>query len=785
MDNKSYIKLEFDKIRERLSECCIIEPNKKKALLTEPFSDKGELEISLSEVNDATSLIIKRGNPPIYAAGDVLKSVKRLDVGANFNTKELLEIGKLLKTARLLKDYAADDKELAVYFDSLIVIRGLEEDIFSKILGEDEIADNASIKLYAIRKKINATHNKIKEVLNKFITSPNYQKFLQDAVVTVRGDRFVLPVKIEHKSDIPGIVHDTSSSGSTVFVEPMAVVEINNSLKEMFAEEEKEIEKILFDLTSLCSLNREQIVNNYNTVCELDFIFAKAKLGVSMKATLPLINDRGYIHLKKARHPLIDTGKVVPIDIMLGGQFDSLIVTGPNTGGKTVSLKTVGLLTLMGTSGLLIPAAEKSEVSLFSDIFADIGDEQSIAQSLSTFSSHMVNIVSIIERAKYNSLVLFDELGAGTDPVEGASLAIGIIESLREKGVKVMATTHYSELKLYALSTKGVMNASCEFDVETLRPTYKLNIGTPGKSNAFAISKRLGLPDYILDKSREQLKDDSIKFEDVLAEIEKTRIALKKERELADKFKNEADELRRELIEQKKKSEEKYAGIIEKANREAVEILSDAKEEAEGIIKELRSIRKEENQRDFDRKTTHANEKISRKLKERRDKINSSKNKSVKPADPKALLKGTPVRLIDYDQSATVSELPDKDGNLTVTAGILKIKTHISNIALDEAQIKKETTYATFKKAELKNKTITTELDIRGFTVADGVMDAEKYIDDAVMLKLERVSIIHGKGTGVLRAAIHVMLKKHPNVKSFRLGLFGEGEDGVTIVELK
>ncbi len=785
MDNKSYIKLEFDKIREKLSEMCIIEPNKKKALSLEMFSDKAELEIALSEVNDATSLIIKRGNPPIYSAGDVLKSIKRLDVGANFNTRELLGIGKLLKTARLLKDYSSDDSELSLYFDALIVLRGLEEDIFTKIISEDEIADNASIKLYAIRKKINATHNKIKEVLNKFITSPNYQKILQDAVVTVRGDRFVLPVKIEHKSDIPGIVHDTSASGSTVFIEPMAVVEINNSLKEMFNEEEKEIEKILFDLTSLCSLNREQIVNNYNTICELDFIFAKAKLGVSMKATKPLVNERGYIHLKKARHPLIDSTKVVPIDVMLGGQFDSLIVTGPNTGGKTVSLKTVGLLTLMGTSGLLIPTAEKSEISLFSEIFADIGDEQSIAQSLSTFSSHMVNIVNIVNCAKYNSLVLFDELGAGTDPVEGASLAIGIIESLREKGVKVMATTHYSELKLYALSTKGVMNASCEFDVETLRPTYKLIIGTPGKSNAFAISKRLGLPDSILEKAREQLEDDSIKFEDVLAEIEKTRIALKKERELADKFKNEAETLRAELISQKEKSEEKYSKIIERANLEAAEILADAKEEAAEVIKELRALRKEDSQRDFDRKTTKANERISKKLKDRRDKINSGRNKTFKPVKAKELLKGTPVRLIDYDQSATVSELPDLEGNLTVTAGILKIRTHISNITLDEAEIKKETTYTAFKKAELKNKTVTTELDIRGFTVADGVMDAEKYIDDAVMLKLERVSIIHGKGTGVLRAAIHSMLKKHPNVKSFRLGLFGEGEDGVTIVELK
>lgn len=784
MDKKSYIKLEFDKIREKLSSLCVIEPNKNKALLLEPFSDTEDLNYSLNEVNDAVSLVIRRGNPPFYSIRDVIAHIKRLDISATLSTKELLDIGKLLKTVRLLKDYASEDRELYIYFDNLIVLRGLEEEISTKILGEDEIADNASIKLYAIRKKINATHNKIKEALNNIITSPTYQKYLQDPVVTMRGDRFCLPVKIEHKGDIKGIVHDTSSSGSTVFVEPMAVVEINNSLKEMFLEEEKEIERILFDLTSLCSLNREQILNNYNIVCDLDFIFAKAKLGVAMKGTRPLVNERGYINLKKARHPLIEQSKVVPIDVMLGGQFDSLIVTGPNTGGKTVSLKTVGLLTLMGISGLMIPAGDKSEIALFSDIFADIGDEQSIAQSLSTFSSHMVNIVNIINNVKYNSLVLFDELGAGTDPVEGASLAIGIIESLRQKGVKVMATTHYSELKLYALSTKGVMNASCEFDVETLRPTYKLIIGTPGKSNAFAISKRLGLPDEILEKSKEQLKDENIKFEDVLSEIEKTRHALKKERELANKFKFEAEELRQKLIEQKEKSEEKYAKIIEKANEEAREILSDAKEEAAELIKELRNLRKEESQREFDRKTTKANERISKKIKERTVSTSNNKN-GLKPVNPKALLKGTSVKLIDHDQSATVVELPDKDGNLVVMAGILKIRTHVSNVALDEAEIKKETTYTTFKKAELKNKTITTELDIRGTTVVDGVMDAEKYIDDAVMLKLEKISIIHGKGTGVLRAAIHGMLKKHPNVKAFRLGLFGEGEDGVTIVELK
>lgn len=785
MDKKSYIKLEFDKILGMLSESAIIEPNKKKALLLEPMTDISEINTALNEVNDAQALIIKRGNPPIYSIKDVLAHIKRLNIGAMLHTNELLDIARLLKTVRLLKEYSSEDNELSSYFDDLIILRGVEEEISTKILSEDEIADNASIKLYSIRKKINGANAKIKEILNKLVASPTYQKYLQENIVTMRGDRYVLPVKIEHKGDIPGIVHDTSSSGSTVFIEPMAVVEANNALKELFIEEEKEIERILFDLTSLCSLHTEEIQNNYEIVCDLDFIFAKAKLSVMMKGTKPVVNERGFINLKKARHPLIDKTKVVPIDIILGNDYDSLIVTGPNTGGKTVSLKTVGLLCLMGLSGLMIPAADKSEISLFSDIFADIGDEQSISQSLSTFSSHMVNIVNILNNVKYNSLVLFDELGAGTDPVEGASLAIGIIEKLREMGVKVMATTHYSELKLYAISTKGVQNASCEFDVETLRPTYKILIGMPGKSNAFAISKRLGLSDEILDKAKEQLEEDSIKFEDVLSEIEKNRQMLKKEREQTLKFKNEAEELRAKLVAQKEKSEEKYSEIINKANLEAKEILTEAKEEAQALIKELRSLRKEESQREFDRKTSKANERISQKIKQRSSKIINTSASANKPVNPKELLKGTSVRLIDHDQPATVVELPDKDGNVVVMAGILKIKTNVSNLTLDEQEIKKETTYVSYKKQELKNKSMSTELDIRGTTVTDGVMEAEKYIDDAVMLRLEKISIIHGKGTGVLRAAIHQMLKKHPQVKSFRLGTFGEGETGVTIVELK
>lgn len=783
MVKKNYIKLEFDKILYELSKETHLAPTKKMVEELSPMEDKNLLINKLNEVNDAVSMILKYGNPPIYEVKPINEAKMRLEAGGSLNAKELLNIAKLLRTVEELKNYGEKDEVLPLYFDNFIPLRGLLSDIEKKIISEGEVADNASIKLYSIRKKIKTTHSKIRDILNKFITSPQYQKYLQENIITVRQDRFVLPVKIEHKGDIPGIVHDTSSSGGTVFVEPMAAVEANNSLKEMFNEEEKEIEKILYDLSNVCALHTEEIYNNYTLLCEVDFIFAKAKYALKIDGVMPKINSRGFVSLKKARHPLIDKKTVVPINLELGAKYGTLIVTGPNTGGKTVSLKTMGLLTLMGTSGLFISAQDGSEVSIFDEIFADIGDEQSIAQSLSTFSSHMVNIVDIIKKATSQSLVLFDELGAGTDPVEGASLAIGIIEELRKKGTKIMATTHYSELKLYALSEKGVENAGCEFDVETLKPTYRILTGIPGKSNAFAISKKLGLPDYVLETSRKHLNEDNIRFEDVLGEIEKQQLLLRKERELTEKFKNEAESLREELARKKEKNEEKYTEIINKANIRAKEILEEAKEDADRLIKELRSIRKNESQRDFDRKTIAANKGISDKIKKRKEAVISTKN-NLKPVDPKKLLKGTAVRIIEHDQPATVTELPDKDGNLVVTAGILKIRTNIKNLCLD-TEVQKETTYQTQKKIEFSKKNMSNEINLIGKTVADGVSDAEKFIDDAIMLHLDKVSIIHGKGTGVLRAAIHAMLKKHSQVKSFRLGTFGEGETGVTIVELK
>lgn len=785
MDKKSCKKLEFDIILNKLSSMAITEAGRKKALETEPFSDASDLNRALKEVLDAQALILRRGNPPITSVADVLLYIKRLNISAILREKELLEIARLLNTARRLKDYAKEDTELSMYFDSIIPVKHLEDEIISKIISEDEIADNASVKLMTIRRKIKSTHDKIREILNKFITSPTYQKYLQDNIVTMRGDRFVIPVKIENKGSIPGIVHDTSTSGSTVFIEPMPAVNANNELKELFSQEAEEIERILYELTSKAAEYSEVILNDYELICDLDYIFAKAKLGISMKASVPKINYEGVVNLKKARHPLIDPKVVVPIDVTLGKDYDTLIITGPNTGGKTVSLKTVGLCSLMALSGLMIPASDNSEIPFYKNIFADIGDEQSITQSLSTFSSHMTNIVKISEEAGSDTLVLLDELGAGTDPVEGASLAIGVIEYLREKGASVMATTHYSELKLYALSTPDVQNAGCEFDVETLRPTYKLLVGIPGKSNAFAISEKIGLKKEIIEKAKTHLTDDNIKFEDVLTEIESTRKLLESEKQQTLRYKAEADELREKLSKQKVKSEERYAEIINKANFEAKEILEEAKESADGIIKELQDLRKAKSQSEFDRKATKAREELSSKIKNRQKQISAPSKKGYKAVSADKLIPGTSVILIEHEQNATVMTPPDKDGNLTVMAGILKINVNIKDVALDVSFKEPAKVYQTTKKLEAKSGRAATEIDLRGMTVTDAIMDTEKFIDDAMLLRLERVAVIHGKGTGALRSAIHSMLKTNKLVKSFRLGKYGEGEDGVTIVELK
>ncbi len=782
---KSLRTLEFDKICEQLTEYMVLPVNGKRARELIPFSSREETEHALHETEQAQSLLLKRGEPPIVKMGDISLHIQRLTVSGVLSQKDLLDIAKLLKASRLLREYAKEDSFLVSYFTRLTPLRNLETEITSKILSEDEIADNASIKLYSIRKKIKNTNDKIKEMLNSYLQK--YAKYLQDPIISMRGDRYVIPVKAEHKGEIPGIVHDSSASGQTLFVEPTAVVETTNSLSSLYREEAGEVERILYDLSNMAAISSHEIMCNYEIVCELDFLFGKARYGTQMKGVKPLVNANGTVDLKKARHPLIEEQKVVPIDIQLGKSFDTLVITGPNTGGKTVALKTIGLLCLMGMSGLLIPAFDKSEICCFHNICADIGDEQSISQSLSTFSSHMTNIVEILQVADENSLVLFDELGAGTDPVEGASLAIAIIEHLRARGTKVIATTHYSEIKMYAMSTKGVKNASCEFDVETLRPTYRLLIGIPGKSNAFAISYKLGLSQEILDNAREQLHEDNIRFEDVIAQIEKTRKELQKERELATKYQAEAEQLRSSLFLEEEKNRQKHQKILEKAHEQAKTILEEAKTQADDIIKDLRKLRNEQSQKEFDRAISKSREKLSLGIKkETKQLFDTAKQARPQKVNPAKLLPGTPVRILDIDMEASVLTKPDSKGNLSVMAGIMKINVNLDNLEiLSSLSEKEETTYMTQKKQELRNKTLKPELDLRGQTVIDGVMEAEKYLDDASMLHLSPVSIIHGKGTGALRSAIHAMLKNNRQVKSFRLGTFGEGETGVTIVELK
>ena len=622
------------------------------------------------------------------------------------------------------------------------------------------------------------------------VRSAHYKKFLQDPIVTMRSDRYVIPVKSEYRGEVNGIVHDTSASGATLFIEPMSVVNSNNEIRDLHTKEQQEIERILAELSALVAENSHTIFVDYKNVTDLDFIFCKGRLSLDMDANEPKLNDKGIIRYKKARHPLIDKDKVVANDIMLGGDYDTLVVTGPNTGGKTVTLKTIGLFSIMAAAGLHIPASETSEAAVFHNIFADIGDEQSIEQSLSTFSSHMVNIVKILESIDYNSLALFDELGAGTDPTEGAALAISILEFLRARKVTTVATTHYSELKLFALSTDGVENASCEFDVATLQPTYKLLIGVPGKSNAFAISRRLGLDERIIDRANDILSDEDIKFEDVITDLEQNRARARKEADDAARMKNELKDLRRQLENDRIKLKENKSRILEDARREAKILVMDAKEEANSIIRDLEKMRQQGISSDNLNKKTAA---MRDKLNKKEDTIDKAMARAAKPKKtyvdpPKNLKPGTTVKIVDMNQEATVLKEPDKNGNVRVQAGIIKMDVHITNLRNVEEKKSKELAdkYVRSTRAfESKSKNVSTEVDVRGQNLEEAWMNVEKFLDDCYLAGISPVSIIHGKGTGILRKGLQEYMRKHRYVKSYRNGRYGEGEDGVTIVELK
>lgn len=790
--SRTFKALEFDKLLEKLSGYTENEAVKKRILTLLPSKTADEAAKLQKETSEAVSCVLKFGSPPVSLNSvDVAPFVKRVEMGGSLSAAELLKISRLLYTARRMKQYLSDfttGEVLKGAFEEIITAKQTEDRINACILPDEEIADDASSELLSIRRRMKTLNGKIRDTLNSMIKSTHYKKFLQETIVSVRNDRFVIPVKSEYKGEVPGIVHDTSATGATLFVEPMSVVQSNNEIRDLKNREEREIERILFELSQLVSECGHALFVDYRLLCNLDFWFCKAALSIDMDGSEPDLNENGVIELIKARHPFIDKGKVVSNDIYLGEKFDTLVVTGPNTGGKTITLKTVGLFSLMAAAGLHIPAFEGSKAAIFENVFADIGDEQSIEQSLSTFSSHMVNIVSILDNCTPNSLALFDELGAGTDPTEGAALAISVLEYLRARGVKTLATTHYSELKLFALSTEGVENASCEFDVESLRPTYRLLIGVPGKSNAFAISKRLGLDSRVIDRASELLSDENIKFEDVITDLELNRRRAQEERETAKRLKNELADLRRQLESERIKLKENKKRIMDDAVREAKIIVMDAKDEANRIIRELEKMRQRGELSKLDGKTQKMRDDLKKKEESIDKKMkNASKPKRTFAEPPKDLKPGTLVKIVDMNQEATVLKEPDKNGIVRVQAGIIKMDVHITNLKKMEKSDSKELAEKYVKSArsfDSKTKTTSTELDVRGQNLEEAIDNVSKFVDDCYLASIGTVTIIHGKGTGVLRKGIQEYLRRNKRVKEYRNGRYGEGEDGVTIVEL-
>ena len=794
MNQKVYHTLEYYKILDMLAGYASCEETRKRALALTPITDAAEIEHLQQTTSDALSRLYKGSGISFAGIHNVNASLKRLDIGGSLNTTELLHICSLLEVAKRAKAYdrsdRADDKtdSLSPLFSQIEPLSPLLEEIKRCVIGEDEIADDASPALFKIRKSIRGMNDRIHTQLTNLMNKTTTRNYLQDAVITMRDGRYCLPVKAEAKTSVPGMVHDQSSSGSTLFIEPMAVVNLNNELRELFLKEQDEINVILADLSNRVAENANGIRQDYSVLAELDFIFAKAQLAKSYNGVAPIFNEEGRIHIRKGRHPLLDTKKVVPIDVRLGEDFRQLIVTGPNTGGKTVSLKTVGLLTLMGQSGLHIPAADRSELAIFHEIFADIGDEQSIEQSLSTFSSHMTNIVKILDQADDRSLCLFDELCAGTDPTEGAALAISILHKLHQYGATTMATTHYSELKVYALSTPGVENACCEFNVETLSPTYRLLIGIPGKSNAFAISSKLGLAANIIDDAKSRLSDKDVDFEDMLANLEASRITIEKEQLEIKKYKAEVENLKKKLTDKNEKLDARRDEILRKANEEAVQILKEAKDLADETI------------RNFN-KYGQGQAPMSKMEKERskvRDKMNKSeKNLSMKKKEminhkvPKKLRIGDSVKVLSMNLKGTVHTLPNAKGDLYVQMGILRSLVNINDLVLidDESTspiAKKYGGGSSSGKIKMsKSSSVSTEINLIGMTVDEAIAHLDKYLDDAYIAHLPSVRIVHGKGTGALRSAVHAHLKRQKYVKSFRLGEAGEGDAGVTIAEFE
>ncbi|MGN0642335.1 MAG: endonuclease MutS2 [Huintestinicola sp.] len=791
--NKYYKILELHKIMDMLTEQASNEETKKMISAIEPVSDLEKVKTEIRKTEDAFELAVKFGTPSFLNFKNILGSLQRARSGAKLTLRELLDIGTMLRQIRNLSEYFSSCGEVEYsinyLFVSLTPNKWLEDKIFNAIISEDEISDLASPALANIRRKITQAGLRIRDSLDKMIRSSEIQKALQESIVTMRDGRYVLPVKSEYKGNVRGIVHASSATGSTLFIEPEAVVEANNDIRVLQGQEQEEIERIIAELSADCASCAETMKEDYHTCAELNLYFAKANLGAKMNASVPEISDDGIIDLRKARHPLIDKDKVVPVDVAVGEKYQALIVTGPNTGGKTVLLKTVGLLSAMTMCGLMIPVSDGSRISVFNNILVDIGDMQSIEMNLSTFSSHMVNVVKILKAADEHSLIIIDELGSGTDPVEGAALAVSIIEALMKKGSKLMVTTHYQELKMFAIERENAENASCEFDTKTLQPTYRLIIGSPGKSNAFSISAKLGLPGDIIKAAKELVSDDDRRFEEVVAQLDASRRALDRQNTELAALKKRQQEEAAALEKEKADFEAAKDAEFEKARIQAMRIVESCRMQSDKLLDELSDIRKERNKEEFDRRSAEAKGKSRGALDKMFDEANPVRKRELKEyKPPRPFRRGDNVLLVDINKKGILASDPDSNGNVFVQAGIMKTKTNISKLRLIEAEKVSYKNKSVVSKAQVSGKlsrSSSMELDIRGCAVDEGIHEVDMFIDNAVLVNAGIITIIHGKGTGLLRQGIQRHLKTHPSVRSFRNGVFGEGEDGVTIVELK
>ncbi|PHV72380.1 hypothetical protein CS063_02570 [Sporanaerobium hydrogeniformans] len=803
MNVKSLYKLEFPKVKALVTHFALTEGGKEICEKMEPQVHFEVVDRLQRETADALAMSVKKGRLPLGSLKQVAAIIKRVEIGAILSSTEVLNVGSVLKASRTVKNYQreGDQKEIPYpaiddYFEAITTHAQVEKEIERCIVGPDQFSDEATPELYQIRRQMKQLQNKIKEALQGIIYSTRYQDMLQDPVITIRRERYCIPIKVEYKTQFKGIVHDQSATGATVFMEPMTVVELNNELKSLEAKEQEEIEKILIDLTTQIQGIAPYVLTNYTQLVKLDAIFARAEFSLKYNCRQPRLNTEGRVKLKKARHPLLQVEQVVPIDVEVGDTFSTLLITGPNTGGKTVTLKTVGLFAVMTACGLQIPAGEGSEMAIFDEIYADLGDEQSIEQSLSTFSAHMTNIVSILQNVTPQSLVLLDEVGSGTDPIEGAALAMSILENLRKGKIRTVATTHYSELKLYALSTEGVENASCEFDVESLRPTYRLLTGIPGKSNAFAISMRLGLPSYIIERAKTYLEKENVNMESILVDLEESKKLAELESERAKEYRAEAERLKEEIAKERKKIDHARKKILEKAEIKAKEMLKAAELETDKALKEVRAAARKAQVLIDEKDLQAAKQGMSETIEGQNKKINKITGRNQKNTPKlKTVAVGEEVLVASLMQQGTVIEAPDSNGNVVVRLGIMPMKIHISQ--LERISEPKEEVTKSKSKNKMpksaggvsynlsKTSTISTQVDVRGMMVDEALPIVDKYLDDAYLSGLKQVTIIHGKGTGALRAAVNTMLRRHPHVEGYRPGKYGEGEMGVTVVTIK